>query len=134
MPQFSMPTPTGERYTYHRGDGFPRPVVIAVIDPEVASAPATVSAIRNAVNSMPSATDIIWAVKSRHIDTIESLLGYGLKEGETILAGANSIIRDCGITAFPAMIFVGRDGIIKSVHIGANKNLEEIVMQKVALL
>lgn len=48
--------------------------------------------------------------------------------------GANSIIRDCGITAFPAMIFVSTDGIIKSVHIGANKNLAEIVMQKVALL
>lgn len=134
MPQFSVPTPTGERYTHHRGDPFARPTVIVVIDPDVASAPTTVSDIRSAVNAMPSATDIIWAVKSRHIDTIEQLLGYGLREGETILAGANSIIRDCGITAFPAMIFVSKDGMIKSVHIGANKNLSEIVMQKVALL
>lgn len=134
MPQFSLPTPTGERYTYHRGDGFLRPTVIAVIDPEVASAKTTVSDIRKAVNAMPAAINIIWAVNSRHIDTIEELIGYGLREGETILAGASPIIRDCGITAFPAMIFVNRDGIIKSVHIGANKNLSEIVMQKVALL
>lgn len=134
MPQFSIPTPTGERYTYNRGDKFARPTVIAVIDPDVASASSTVTAIRNAIEAMPSATDIIWAVRSRHIDTIERLLGYGLKEGETVLAGANSLIRDCGITAFPAIIFVNTDGIIKSVHIGANKNLAEIVMQKVALL
>lgn len=134
MPQFSIPTPTGERYTYNRGDRFARPTVIAVIDPDVASASSTVNAIRNAIEAMPSATDIIWAVRSRHIDTIERLLGYGLKEGETVLAGANSLIRDCGITAFPAIIFVNTDGIIKSVHIGANKNLAEIVMQKVALL
>lgn len=134
MPQFSIPTPTGERYTYNRGDRFARPTVIAVIDPDVASASSTVDDIRNAIEAMPSATDIIWAVRSRHIDTIERLLGYGLKEGETVLAGANSLIRDCGITAFPAIIFVNTDGIIKSVHIGANKNLAEIVMQKVALL
>ncbi len=134
MPGFSMPTPTGERYTYHRGDPFNRPTVIAVIDPEVASASSTVQSIRDAVNALPSATDIIWAVKSRHIDTIEQLLGYGLREDETILTGANSIIRDCGITAFPAMIFIDKTGTIKSVHIGANKNLAEIVMQKVALM
>lgn len=134
MPRFSLPTPTGERFTYHRGDNFKCPTVIAVIDPEVASAATTVSDIRDAVNAMPSAIDIVWAVKSRHADTIEALLGPGLNEGETILMGANSIIRDCGITAFPAMIFVNTDGMIKSVHIGANKNLAEIVMQKVALL
>ncbi|MDE5658952.1 MAG: hypothetical protein K2I25_07985, partial [Muribaculaceae bacterium] len=134
MPGFSLPTPTGERYTYRRGDPFIRPTVIAVIDPEVASAASTVQSLRDAVNTLPSATDIIWAVKSRHIDTIEQLLGYGLREGETILTGANSIIRDCGITAFPAMIFIDKTGTIKSVHIGANKNLTEIVMQKVALM
>lgn len=134
MPRFSFPTPTGERFTYHRGDHFKSPTVIAVIDPGVTSAPGTVADIRNAVNAMPAAIDIIWAVKSRHADTVEQLLGTSLNEGETILMGANSIIRDCGITAFPAIIFVNTDGIIKSVHIGANKNLSEIVIQKVALL
>lgn len=134
MPQFALPTPTGERFTYHRGAPFLRPTVIAVIDPDVASVRTTVSDIRKAINAMPAAVDIIWAVKSRHIDTIDELLGYNLREGETILAGAAPIIRNCGITAFPAMIFVNKEGIIKSVHIGVNKNLSEIVMQKVALL
>lgn len=134
MPQFSLPTLGGDRVTHHRGEAFTSPTVIAVIDPEVATAAATVDDIRRGVNALPAAVDIIWAVKSRHHDTVRQLIGNSPREGEKTLLGASSIIRDCGITAFPAMIFVGTDGTIKSVHIGANKNLSEIVMQKAALL
>lgn len=133
MPQFSFPTLEGGRYTHLRGDKFEHPTVIVVIDPDVASAQRTVDDIRHGVNSMPAAVDIIWANNSRHTDSIEQLIGKS-SVGETTLVGAGSIIRDCGITAFPAIIFVGTDGIIKSVHIGANKNLEEIVMQKTAVM
>lgn len=134
MPRFSLPTPDGERVTHHRGEPFATPTVIAVIDPEVASVNETISAVRDAVNSLPVAVDILWAVNSRHHDTVEQLFGARSAEGEKILLGAGPIIRDCGITAFPALIFAGSDGIIKSVHIGANKNLKEIVMQKAAVL
>lgn len=134
MPQFALPTVTGERYTHHRGDRFLHPTVIAIIDPAVASVASTVADVREAVNAMPMTADIIWVFKSRNIDTIEEIVGCGLLQGETVLMGANAIARDCGVTAYPAFIFVAPDGIIKSVHIGANKDLRSIVMQKVALM
>lgn len=134
MPRFSLTTLAGDRVTHHRGEPFNAPTIIAVIDPDAASAATTVADIRKAVYALPMAVDIIWAVKSRHPDTVTELMGSEPRDGEKILLGAGSIIRDCGITAFPAIIFAGSDGIIKSVHIGANKNLPEIVMQMTALL
>lgn len=134
MPRFSLPTLGGERVTHHRGEPFSSPTIIAVIDPDVASVSETINDVRSAVASLPFAVDVVWAVNSRHQDTVEQLFGKPTSEGEKILLGANSIIRDCGITAFPALIFAGKDGVIKSVHIGANKNLAEIVMQKVAVM
>lgn len=133
MPQFSFPTLEGGRYTHLRGDSFEHPTVIVVIDPDVASVQRTIEDVRRGVNSMPAGVDLIWAVNSRHKDSIEQLTGNP-ESGEITLVGAGSIIRDCGVTSFPAIIFVGTDGIIKSVHIGANKNLDEIVMQKTAVM
>lgn len=37
LPTFSLPTTTGERYTYHRGDRFAYPTVIALLDPSASS-------------------------------------------------------------------------------------------------
>lgn len=114
LPQFSHPTLSGDRYTHRRGEAFPRPTVIVVFDPDITSA-ATINDIRAEVAGYDEPTDIIWAVISRHADTIENLLTPS-RSNETVLVGANSFLRSCGITHIPAVISVDREGIIKSAH------------------
>ena len=128
MPQFSCPTLAGDRYTYRRGEPFQRPALIAVIDPNATSTAADIEAVRRACGSTTAPIDIIWAVNSRHTDTIETLFSPA-NGNETILIGANSIIKNCGITDLPTIILVNNEGIIKSAGTAANKNLTEIVIQ-----
>lgn len=129
MPQFSLPTLTGERFTYHRGDKFKSPTIIAVIDPQTGTAAETVATLRDAVASLPMGVDLIFAFVSNDIDGIEAVAGNP-SVGETMLTSAKSLARDCGITSFPTMIFVGRDGVISDTQLGFNKALKEIVIQK----
>lgn len=133
MPAFSLPTPTGERYTRHKGDTFKAHTLIAVIDPAVSTAAQTVSDIRSAMAKLPFNADMIYAFVSNDINLIDTIIP-SIMPGETIVMNARSLARDCGITAYPTIIFVGRDGIIGDIQLGFNNNLSEVVIQKMTLL
>ena len=62
LPTFALPTATGERYTHHRGEPFRAPTVIALLDPSTSFSPRIVTDLRTAIDSSPTAADIIWAV------------------------------------------------------------------------
>ncbi len=133
LPAFSAPTTTGERYTHHRGDPFRRPTLIAVIDPAVASTPKVIRTLREAIADSPVAVDLIFAFITNNADRIEELIPDN-QPGEHLLMSARSLARDCGINVYPTMILAGRDGNVKDVVLGYNKDLAEIVIQKVALI
>lgn len=133
MPGFSLPTPTGERYTREKGDRLAAPTVIALIDPEAGFASETLAALRRAAEQAPKATNLVMAFISGGPDRIEELTGP-LNAGETVLLSARSLARDCGATAFPAIIIVGEDGKVANVILGFNNSLSADVIQSVATL
>lgn len=132
LPQFSLPQSDGRRMTHHRGEQLASPVVIVFLDPEVATVAQTVRAVRNAVTSLPIAFDIIWAINSTNPSHAEAITGNGAP-GETTLISARPLARDCGVNAYPTLLFVDRSGTIKSVQLGFNKELESIVIEKASL-
>lgn len=133
LPSFSLPTVTGERHSYQRGDRLAFPTVIAIIDESTVNAAETVKALRRAVASLPKRVDLILAFTGNHIDDIEEVTGHA-QLGETLLMSARPLARDCGATSFPTIIFTGRDGIVTHSHLGFNNSLDEIVIQSAALM
>lgn len=133
MPAFSLPTLTGERYSRQRDDGFKAPTVIAIIDPAVATAKATVEALRGVQARMPRDIDIILAFTGSNTDAIEEIAGAP-STGETDLISAKSLARDCGIAVFPTVMVVDREGVVTNVLLGFNNSLADDVIQSVALL
>ncbi len=133
MPGFSLPTPTGERYTREKGARFAAPTVIALVDPEAGFAAETLAALRRAAGEAPKATNLVMAFISGSPDRVEELTG-SLEVGETVLLSARSLARDCGATAFPAIIIVGEDGKVANVILGFNNSLASDVIQSVASL
>ena len=133
LPAFSLPTPTAERYTRHKGDPFKAPTVLAIIDPEVESARATVAALRKSVAAMPCEVDLIMAFMGSNADLIEEVAGAPAV-GETILMSAKSLARDCGTSVYPTVLVLGRNAKVENVILGFNNNLSEDVIQSIALI
>lgn len=133
LPTFSLPTTTGERYTYHRGDGFNTPTVIALIDPATSFNSELVAGIRRAVDSLPYNADVIWVFNSTNVDAIEAIVP-DIRPGEHLLMNGKALVRDCGASSLPVIIMAAKDGIVKNVNLGFNNELENVVLQTMALL
>lgn len=133
MPSFSLPTVTGERYSRNRGDAFKAPTLIAIIDPQVATAGLTIAALREAVAKMPRDIDLVLAFMGSNIDQIEGITGAP-SYGEADLISAKSLARDCGTTVFPTVLVVEPSGIVANVLLGFNNSLAEDVIQSLALV
>ena len=133
LPTFSLPTTTGERYTYHRGDRFAYPTVIALLDPSAGFNAEIVGALRGAVDRLPSQTDVIWVFNSTNIDAIESVVA-SIRPGEHLLMNGKSLARDCGAASLPVVIMADSAGKVKNVSLGFNKELSNIVLQTMALV
>lgn len=131
LPSFAIPTTTGERYTYHAGDGFPSPTVIVMLDAAQAFTPKVIEAVRTSVQSMPRNVDVIWAFGDNNTDTIEPLIP-GIRVGEHLLMSAKSLIRDCGASALPAILTVDTAGTVTGIIQGFNNNLAADVIQTLA--
>lgn len=135
MPSFSAPMPLteGGRFTYHRGEKLDAPTLIVVLDDAVASAEATVKAVRDGVDRAPLNVDVLWAFTTNNVERAEEIAGR-LRPGEHLLVGARGLARDCGVTATPTVIYVGRDGTVSDVTLGYNKDMAAIVIQKITLI
>lgn len=133
LPSFSLPTLTGERYSRQRGDRFKAPTVIAIIDPQVATAAATVKTLREVVAQMPRDIDLLLAFMGSNADLIEEVAGAS-GYSETDLISAKSLARDCGTSVFPTIIVVEPSGIVANVLLGFNNSLAEDVIQSLALI
>lgn len=131
MPQISLPTTTGERYTHHKGDRFEFPTVIALLDPTVGSVGDTVAALRKASASLPMQNTLVMAFVTSNTDMIEEIVPES-RDNERLLMSARGLARDCGANDFPVVIIAGRDGVIEETVLGFNPNLAESVIQAVA--
>lgn len=131
MPQISLPTTTGERYTHHKGDRFQFPTVIALLDPTVGSVGETVKALRKASASLPMQNTLVMAFVTSNADMIEEVVPQ-VNDNERLLMSARGLARDCGVNEFPVVIVAGRDGVIEETVLGFNSNLAESVIQAVA--
>lgn len=134
LPGFSLPTPTGERYTRAKGDPFEVPTVVALLSADNAAAAPTVQALRKAVDSMPRQVGLILVFTGSHIDSIEEAAGPGLRPGEAILMSGKSLARDCGTSVFPTVLIADTDGTVADVLLGFNNSMTQDVIQSIALL
>lgn len=132
LPGFSLPTPTGERYTRQRGDSFTSPTVVAILSADNAAAPLTVKALRQAAASMPREVGLIFVFIGSHIESIEGVTG-ALREGEVVLMSGKSLARNCGTSVYPTVLVAGSDGVVADVILGFNNSLADDVIQSLSL-
>lgn len=133
LPSFTGLTPTRERYAYNRGEKPAAPTLLVFIDPAVGNPAETVSAIRSAVSMLPKAVNAIYLFDRATIEDADEIVGP-IQLGETILTNASALSRDMGVTTRPTVVISDTEGIIRDVLIGVNKDLEEIVIQKMTLI
>lgn len=134
LPGFSAPVAGGrEHYTYEKGEALNTLTLIVFLDPEVASTATTVKQVRSAAAKAPVPVQIIWTfpTTNRAYDILKLIAPGG--DDEVALSSARAFASACGITLYPTLIIVNKDGIVKDVVIGANQDLATIVIQKIAI-
>lgn len=131
LPTFSAPTTAGERYTYQRGDRLKKPAVIVVLDDAISNPAQTLDAVAHAQETSPVDFATIVAFVSNHPDKVEEIVdSYAF---DNVILGARALARDCGVTLYPTLLYVGQDGIVKDITLGYNKDLTNIVIQKMLI-
>lgn len=132
LPAFSLPTPTGERYSRQSADGFRCPTIVALMESGSEFTPALVSELRKAADTMPVDTDIIYAFADNRSDDIDRVLP-SLHPGEHALMSARTLARDCGAAALPAIIICRPSGQVANVMVGFNNDMAVDVIQMTVL-
>ena len=132
LPTFSAPTIDGKRYTYHRGESLDRNTIIVVIDDAISEPRQAIDAVAQAHATSPVDFDIIIAFVSNHADKAEEICGDSYEAN--VVIGARSLARDCGVTVFPTLLYVAPDGIVKDITLGYNKDLANVVIQKMMVM
>ena len=133
MPEFSVQTIDGGRLTHHKADGFESPVVLAVLDSEAGNPAAVLAALRQAIELYPGTVKTLTAFIDNRLESVEGVAGHPL-QGETVLYGARSLARDCGVTDTPTLIFVNADGTVSDFIRGVNKSLADEVLEMITNL
>ncbi len=128
LPPFSAPTPTGERYTRHKGDAMRAPTIVWLLDADVASTPDVIAQTRRAVDALPMSVDVIYAFVTNNADAIEEVTG-DLRQGEHVVMSARSLARDCGVTATPSAVMTDATGCVTAVIAAYNSNLSDTIVQ-----
>lgn len=130
LPEFSSQTLSGGRYTHHHGESMHAPTVIVFLDPAVETTRATVRDIRKASTEAPKDFDIIYVFTDTDNDTISEVIAPTLQAWEVVLTGARSLVRDTGVNAYPTLLFVNSDGIVKHILTAYDTDLPtSVVMQ-----
>lgn len=130
LPAFTALTPTRQRYAHDVSDGFVAPTVIVFLSPDISSTQSTIDAIRKAADNSPRQFNIIYAFNTRDAENAENALVFSLKVNETALTHVENLIRKCGVTDFPTLLFCNTDGKIQDLQKSFNQNLDSIVIQK----
>lgn len=133
LPTYNGYTTDRRRVSYDRGTALDAPTIFVFIDPEVADNDATIKAVRTAVSSLPMIVNTVYAFTGNDPESAMHAIGT-VGANESITLSCRGLARDCGVTAFPTMLLVATDGTIRDSIIGANKELSDIVTQKMILV
>lgn len=133
LPGFSLPTLTGERYSYRSGDRFRVPAIVALLDPDGGMNSTLIEGLRGAMASMPIESQVLWVFTGNNTDLIESQVGEA-RVGEYVLTSGRGLVRDCGAADLPVIMLVDKSGVVKNVFIGVNQSLFSDVIQEMSLM
>ncbi len=133
MPAFALPTLTGQRFTYHKGDPLPSPTVIAMLEAGGGFTEQFIADVRDALAELPFDARLILAFTDTNADHIESVAGTPAP-GEEILMSGRGLARDCGAASLPSLLIVSTDGTVADAIVGFNNNLRSDVIQKMLIL
>lgn len=131
LPMFSLPSTTSERYTWD--GGFKNNAIIVFLEVGNGLNKDLIAAVRDAVKNSVVPLDVLWIYNNKNIDAITEEMP-DTREDEFALIGGKSFATDCGVTGFPTLIFVDKKGIVKDVQLGFNKDMKNVVIQKIALM
>ena len=132
LPAIAARTDVRTRWQHNKGEGLAYPTLLVFIDPAVASTAQTVADVRAAVETLPFAMETVYLMATNDGEAAAAAVG-DKAAAETVLMSARSAIADCGITAFPTLLFCAADGTVRDIEIGANNTLRDIVVQKATL-
>ncbi len=119
-----------DRYTRTASQGFDVPTVIVLLEAKSEFTPKVIEAVREAARQLPWRIDILWTFTDTNPNDVEAVISKPGSD-ETILRSARSVARDCGAgSMLPAIIFAGRDGIVKDFTAGYNNSLSSDVLKK----
>lgn len=133
LPQFSLPSLDGDRFSRAQNDPMKAPSVIVIYDPDDTFTPATLGAVREAMDQLPVAAEAIFAALSTNPEHVGTLLP-DRRPGEYRLYSARGLARDCGVAAPPALILVDRSGRVADVIVGYRADLASALTQRLSLL
>lgn len=133
LPGFSIPTPTGERYSRRTGDPFATTTLLSIIDPNASFATEFISELRKVALYSPTPVNLVMAFTTNNADKIEEIAGTP-QPGEAILQSARSLARDIGAAQLPALLIIEKNGIVNDIIVGFNNDLSSSVIQKIALI
>lgn len=118
MPTFSLPASDNSRMTHHRGEKFDENTVFAFI---------TLNDRKIADILRKSDIKVVYVLSENNLQAVEEALGT-LSPHETVLLGASSLIRDCGVKTFPSVVLCGENGMIEKIAGPLNNDIENIVV------
>ncbi len=114
LPRFALPTPERERVVHHAGEGFDRPMVVALLDVDDAASAAVVADLR--LRASAEDMGVIYAFTGNDAEAVQALVGR-LGDGERAVLNAEGLARDCGVEKLPALIFCDVSGRVISVTV-----------------
>ncbi len=133
LPEFSLPTPEGSRYSRAAADPLGAPTVIVVYDPDDSFTANTIAAVRSALAQLPVAAEAIYAAMSSNAERVGEVIPE-LLPGERSLMSARSLARDCGVASTPTVIIADRNGIVTDVIVGYNADMATSISQRMSLM
>lgn len=134
LPAIAAPTANGKRYARTASQTLDAPAVVVLLEARSEFTPNVIEAVRTAARQLPWRADILWAFTDTNPDDVEAVMPAPGTD-ETILLSARSIARDCGAgSMLPAIVFVGRDGIVTDFTAGYNNSLASDVLKKMMAL
>ncbi|MEG2243191.1 MAG: hypothetical protein RSC87_06875 [Muribaculaceae bacterium] len=131
LPDFSLPTTTGERYTFD--GGFRAPTIVVFLDCAGGMTTETITEVRDAIEALPIVANVIWTFMGNNLDDIWVVMP-STKIDEYALIGARKFASECGVTGCPTLLFVSNDGIVRDTIIGYNNDIKNLVIQKIGLI
>lgn len=132
LPSINLPTTTGERYMRTEGDRFRAPTVIVMMESGAGFNKELVQQVREGIDALPRAADVVWVFADSHVDMIEETIG-SVREGEHALMSGRGFLRDCGASNLPSILICSSDSRVSSVKIGYNNDVAEFVIQNITL-